>query len=62
MGLELRELGKHFTKNFGMVFWLGIFRIKPVEFDIYLFFKIGFDQKAHDKTLPKSNFILQLTR
>ena len=39
MGLELRELGKHFTKNFGMVFWLGIFRIKPVEFDIYFFLK-----------------------
>ena len=25
MGLELREPGKHVTKYFGMVFWLGIF-------------------------------------
>jgi len=43
MGLELRKPGKHFTKNFGVVFWLGIFGIKPVKFDIQFLFKIGFD-------------------
>jgi hypothetical protein len=43
MGLELREPGKHVTKYFGMVFWLGIFGIKPIKFDVQLLFKIGFD-------------------
>ncbi len=53
VGFELREPQKHFAENFGVVFRFGIFRIKPVKFDVQLLFKIGFDQKSHDKRFPQ---------